>query len=269
MKGSTFRRCTCPEGRHCPRLKERRHGTWGYDIRVKTTGADGRTLRRGGFATQTAAGAALQQVNDLTRLAGGDDTLERKIGDLIFERSKRGGQLPAVEDVKRRLGLRRDLAAGETTGEWLEMWFAGKRAKRESVKRSYRQHMDNWLIPHLGEVPLDRLTSEHIAAMLDQIEVWNAEITAASAEGRAPALDGDVRARPRVTGPTTQRRIMATLRAALTRRSGSGGSRGTRAPGSSCPSRPSGRPSSGHRSRWACSWTTRTRPGTGWRCSTA
>ena len=69
--------------------------------------------------------------------------------------------------------------------------------------------------PHLGEVPLDRLSTEHIAAMLDQIEVYNAEITAASTEGRAPVLDGDMRTRPRVTGPTTQRRIMATLRAAL------------------------------------------------------
>ena len=51
--------------------------------------------------------------------------------------------------------------------------------------------------------------------MLDQIEVYNAEITAASTEGRAPVLDGDMRTRLRVTGPTTQRRIMATLRAAL------------------------------------------------------
>lgn len=190
MKGSTFKRCTCPEGRHCPRLKERRHGTWGYDIRVKTTAADGRTLRRGGFGTQTAAETALQQVNDLTRLAGGDDALERKIGDLIFDRSKRGGQLPAVEDVKRRLGLRRDLAASETTGEWLEMWFAGKRAKRESVKRSYRAHLDNWLIPHLGEVPLDRLSTEHIAAMLDQIETYNAEITAADGRGTRSSAGG-------------------------------------------------------------------------------
>lgn len=157
----------------------------------------------------------MTHVDDLIRLAASDDALERKIGDLIWARTKRGGQLPAVDDVRRRLGLRRDLAASETTGEWLETWLAGKRAKRDSVKRSYRMHLDNWLIPHLGDVPLDRLSTEHIAAMLDQIEIYNAEISAAGAEDRAPVLEGDVRSRPRITGPTTQRRIMATLRGAL------------------------------------------------------
>jgi len=214
MKGSTFKRCTCPEGRKCPRLKERRHGIWGYDRRVLTSTGT-RTLRRNGFDTQKAAEAALERVNDLIKLAGGDKRLEARIGDMVFAQSRRGGELPAVEDVRRRLGLRRDLAASETTAEWLETWYAGKRAKRDSVKRSYRMHLDTWLIPQLGEIPLDRLNTEHIAAMLDQIEAFNAEIRSAAAEDRAPVLPGDVRSRPRVTGPETQRRIVATLRNAL------------------------------------------------------
>ncbi len=214
MKGSTFKRCTCPEGRKCPRLRGRRHGTWGFDRRVLTsTGV--RTLRRSGYETQTTAEAVLERAADLIRLAGGDKRTEARIGDMIFAQSRRGGELPAVEDVRRRLGLRRDLAVSETTAEWLETWYAGKRAKRDSVKRSYRMHLDTWLIPQLGEVPLDRLNSEHIAAMLDQIEVFNAEIRGAAAQGRAPVLDGDVRSRPRITGPETQRRIVATLRNAL------------------------------------------------------
>jgi integrase len=45
---------------------------------------------------------------------------------------------------------------------------------------------------------------------------YNAEIEHQRAEGRALIeIDGDVRSQPRIVGPTTQRRIFATLRAAL------------------------------------------------------
>lgn len=134
---------------------------------------------------------------------------------MVFEKTKNGGQLPAVDDVRRRLGLGRALDRSETVGEWLEQWYAGKRSKRASTTRSYRQHLDHYLIPQLGHIPLDRLNAEHIADLFDLIEEWNAEILTARAEGRRPVLEGDVRKRAKVVGNATQRRIFATLRNAL------------------------------------------------------
>ncbi|HUK70534.1 MAG TPA: hypothetical protein VLW50_17540 [Streptosporangiaceae bacterium] len=40
-----------------------------------------------------------------------------RIGDLISAKTRRGGDLQLLEDVRRRLGLRRDPDASETFGE--------------------------------------------------------------------------------------------------------------------------------------------------------
>ena len=103
----------------------------------------------------------------------------------------------------------------ETVGEWLDRWYAGKRAARESTARGYRQHLDHYLIPQLGRAPLDRLNAEHIADLFDLIDEWNAEVVAAREKSRRPLLEGDTRRRAKVVGPATQRRIFATLRNAL------------------------------------------------------
>jgi hypothetical protein len=102
------------------------------------------------------------------------------------------------------------------------------------VERSYRQHIDNWLIPHLGHIQLERLNAGHIAGLFATIDRYNTEIERQRAEGRALIeIDGDVRSQPRIVGPTTQRRIFATLRAALNAAVNSGRSPSARAPGSS------------------------------------
>lgn len=73
-----------------------------------------------------------------------------------------------------------------------------------------------WLEPVLGDVPLERLNPGHVEAVFDRIEAFNADIERQRAEGRALiTIDGDRRAQPRITGPSTKRRIYATLRAAL------------------------------------------------------
>lgn len=230
MKGTTEKRCGCKDpdtgsqlNQKCPQLPKRRHGTWRFSTRIDTTTTDGRQLRRGGYATETAASKALDHVRALVELAEADQAIRRRIGDLIFERSRNGGQLPDGAEVRRRLGAGRDLAApAMTVGEWAECWLAGKRKIKKSVARSYRQHADNWLIPVLGDIQLDRLRAEHIAGMLDRIGELNAEITEAHAEGRRPSLPGDVRKRSKVVGAATERRIFATLRnmlnAAIARR---------------------------------------------------
>jgi len=74
----------------------------------------------------------------------------------------------------------------------------------------------HWLRPVLADVPLERLNTAHVEEVFSRIARFNAEVTAQKAAGRALIeIDGDVRAQPRICGPSTQQRIFATLRAAL------------------------------------------------------
>jgi len=187
-----------------------------FSIRIDTAAKTGRLLKRMGYETQGAASDARDHVRQLVKLAGDDAAMRRKIGDLIFERSKRGGQLPDVDEIRRRLGAGVELdAPNVAVRDWLEEWFAGKRKLKASVKRGYRSHLDHYLIPILGEIRLDRLRAEHISGMFDTIEEWNAEILASHEEGRAPHLPDDLRKRKKLVGIATQHRIRATLRGAL------------------------------------------------------
>ncbi|GGS87514.1 site-specific integrase [Planobispora rosea] len=222
MKASFSKRCGCkdPETKKpldsgCPELTKQRHGTHGFTTRLDTTDRRARQLKRFGFTTKGAAEKAFDHVQDLVKLARDDDVMRRKIGDLIFA-TKRGQELPDVEEVRRKLKLGVDLAASAgTVGELLEDWYASKRGTKESTRRGWRQHLDHYLVPQLGEIPRDRLRAAHVDGMFDTIEEWNAEIRAAAAEKRSPHLPGDVRERHKVIGIATQHRVFATLRNAF------------------------------------------------------
>jgi integrase len=219
-KWSTPKRCNCKDergkelGRTCPKLKGRHHGTVGYSTRIPTTSGI-RELRRFGFATKGEADKAATQLWDLINLGGADAGTRQRIGDLIFQATSRGGQLPAVEDVRRRLGLRRELDASETLGEAWAGWLAGRRKARPSYARTLEQHGRNWLLPVLADVALDRLTGEHCVMVFERIDAFNEEIEAAREAGRQPVLPGDVRGRTRYTDVATQHRIYGVLRAFL------------------------------------------------------
>ena len=169
-------------------LSGRHHGTVGYSTRIPTTGGV-RELRRFGFATKTEADKAASQVWDLIRLAGADKGTQQRIGDLIFHATARGGQLPAVEDVRRRLGLGLDPAQpGVTVAAWFDSWLAGKqRTKRASTVRGYESHIRVHINPVIGDLPLERLNVGHVEAVLAAV----------------PGSAG------------TRHRVLATLRAAL------------------------------------------------------
>lgn len=222
MKGSVKRYCTCVDpvsgrqcGAKCPALlADSKHGEWNYRERL-TSSAGLRELRRRGFATRKAANGFRDEVHALVLLAKGDDGTAARIGDLIFDRTKRGGQLPDAEDVKRRLGLRGALDRSQTLAEWLDSWIAGKKRLRASTADSYGGHIDTYLKPMLGHIPLDRLSEQHVHDMIDRIQEWNTEIDLAKLEGRKPVCDGDTRRRSARVGITTQNRIFATLRNAL------------------------------------------------------
>jgi integrase len=227
MHYSTHYLCSCrgedgkPLGQACPKLWRAggswnpRHGSAGFATRVPTSTGT-KAVKRFGYHSKAEAKAAAEHAGRLLDLAGADEATRRKIGDMIMA-AKRGQPLPAVEDVRRRLGLGLDPGQpGLTVGEWLDQWLASRRAIRPSVERSYRQHITNWLRPHLGHIQLERLNAGHIAGLFTMIGRYNAEIIRQRAGGRALiVLDGDVRSQPRIVGPTTQRRILATLRAAM------------------------------------------------------
>jgi hypothetical protein len=125
MAGSIQRRCGCrdPEtgkqlGKHCPRLKNPRHGSWGFAL--DAPGADGLRLqiRRGGFATRREA------------------EMER---DALA--------------VEVRSGRRAQRGAGKVTvAEYLRQWIVDKERDglRAKTLESYRFHVERIWVPAVG-----------------------------------------------------------------------------------------------------------------------
>ncbi len=172
MTGQTFKRCGCRDaagqqlGSACPLLSRSGHGSWWYRVDigpgVDEAGAfrQRRQRSKGGFDTKKEAAAALA-------------TLTAALGS--------GSHV----DVGRM-----------TVSTWLEDWLAGKGGLRASTVRSYRMHLDLYLIPHLGHLKLSALRTVDVERMY-----------AAIARGNA--------GRERPVGPATMRRIHSTLMSAL------------------------------------------------------
>ncbi len=96
-----------------------------------------------------------------------------------------------------------------TVGEYLSSWLAGKQSLRPSTRLSYRCHIHQYLIPHLGHHRLTALRAQHLEAMYLAITSGNNQ-------------------RERPVGPETLRRIHATCQSALNTRSSVGCSGATR-----------------------------------------
>ncbi len=229
FKGTTFKRCTCthPEtkkqlGAQCPKLKRANgmwsshHGTWSFQAELpKRHDKTRRTRRRHGFASQTDAQSQLDKIAELVALGERrGDTALATIGDLIDNRLSNGEPLPTAEQVGKQLDQgNASLGCIPTVDEWLTSWIATRKKIREGTRISYRFHIENWLIPHLGHYRLDALTVEHISRMFDAMAERNDTITAARGSD-----DADVRQSMRglrVMGAATMQRYRATLRAAL------------------------------------------------------
>ncbi|HEX9519659.1 MAG TPA: hypothetical protein VF940_26215 [Streptosporangiaceae bacterium] len=189
----------CPHAAQCPELWRSdgktwnsRHGSAGFALRLPTSHGV-KLFKRYGFESKAEARKAAEHIGRLLDLAP-DEVTRSKVGDAIFA-VKRGAPLPAVEDVRRRLGLSQDPGApGTTFGEAWESWLSGNKRLRASARRRLEGIGTNWLLPVLADVPLERLSGAHCAAVFDRIEHINAEITAQRAEGRALVKAvGDVR----------------------------------------------------------------------------
>ncbi len=207
----------CPDGPGCPKLHRAdgswnsRHGSAGWAARLPTSNGV-RPFKRFGYQSKAEAKAAAEHCGKLLDLAA-DDATRARIGDLIAA-ARRGAPLPAVEDVRRRLGLGQDPGgSGVTFGEAWTAWLAGKRKLRQSARERLEQIGGHWLVPVLAGVPLERLNGAHVAEVFARIERLNAEIAARRGDSRAYVrVEGDVRERPRPVGVASQHRVFAALR---------------------------------------------------------
>jgi integrase len=73
-----------------------------------------------------------------------------------------------------------------TTGDWLTLWATEvlPRSVKASTAQNYRVILDTYVLPHVGKVPLARLTPEHVEKMM----------TALEAKGLSPRTVGYARA---------------------------------------------------------------------------
>ena len=163
--GVIVKRCGCLEpgtrrrlGRRCGRLPERGHGSWYFHCSVTTMFGRRERVRRGGYGTRREAEAAR------------DELLERS-------RAER-------------------TTATWTVARWLRYWLSTRTRIRPSTLRSYTEHVERHLIPHLGRIRLGELTGRDVTAMFATLSTTDTRF------GRPPT-------------PATLHRIRATLRSAL------------------------------------------------------
>lgn len=228
MRGRTFKRCGCTNpqtgkelGNTCPTLRRRNgtwnpdHGLWHIQIELpRRTNGTRRTLRRGGFTTLRDAHTEIDRIGALLAVADPRDTTARtRIGDLIEHTTRTKQPFPSPDQLRQQLDAGLDLGHMPTVGQWLDQWLAGRKTLRRGTVRAYSIHIRRWLTPHLGHIPLNKLTVDHVADLFDTIAERNDDIEAARASDD-PQIRASVRG-IRTTGPATMHRYRATLRAAL------------------------------------------------------
>ncbi|MGV9318269.1 tyrosine-type recombinase/integrase [Streptomyces sp. NPDC003660] len=247
MKNGTItRRCRCTDpktgkdlGASCPKLRSRRHGTYGV-FQELDPAQDGtrRRFRRGGFESSTDAQEELDKVRALMGIPEKDDAWGKtQISDLLETCAKEKAPLPDYDETRRPFQTGQALSSKITVGEWLDTWLAGRKRLRRGGLARYECDIRVHLKPHLGHLRLDKLRVHHIEKMFDDINERNIEIQEQNAQRRAvvaelkatPNKVAENRARRkwfraqldampgfrRITSLNTQPHIRDTLRAAL------------------------------------------------------
>ncbi|MEU4557464.1 tyrosine-type recombinase/integrase [Actinoplanes sp. NPDC023936] len=225
-EGSIIKRCGCKDsatGRRlnsgCPKLRRpggswsTTHGTWGYQLELPAAlGRGRRILRRSGFDDRDATRAELDHARALLALAGDDTGLAVQISDLL-QACKNGILLPDRDTVADRVRAGVPAAVPTTTGEYLLHWLAGRRGLSPKTIRGYGDHIRSYLIPYLGDIPLQSLRTSHIEVMFTALDARNAQIRT-SRVSTDPAIRDQYRG-VRPMGASSMIRLYATLRVAL------------------------------------------------------
>ncbi|GAB3712562.1 tyrosine-type recombinase/integrase [Nocardiopsis oceani] len=227
-EGTTYKRCTCRDvltnrmlGVRCSKLTRKDgsyapgHGHWAFQYELpRTWRGKRRQARRMGLASQDEALRELGQVKELLKLAEDEADLKVQVADLIQAALKKRQTLPSVAEVRKRLGTGADvLKEAPTVGEFLTGWVASKPDLAQGTRASYEGHIRKYLVPHLGQVRLDRLKSTQVEAMFDSIEADNVRVLECK-DSEYPRVRKSVRGQ-RVVSLSTKHRIRATLRSAL------------------------------------------------------
>ena len=150
MKGSTFKRCTCPAkyksltdeetGKttrkrvNCPK----KHGSWSFiaDVGEDEVTGKRKQVKRGGFPTQTAAQDALDKLLNQVRT----DTY-------------------VADD-------------GTTVAAWLNQWVDERQALgkiKDTTADGYRDHIRVHLVPRIGRLKLRDLRPAHVQRLLEDL----------------------------------------------------------------------------------------------------
>jgi integrase len=155
----------------------------------------------------------MNQAAELLAIAADDPIVKGQIADLIVATVKATKKLPDPDEVRRKVRTGQELDEHITTGQWLDRWINSRKKIRSSTRTSYQTHIDLYLKPTLGHIPLDKLRVHHVEEVFETIDDLNETIIQARTSGN-PKLLAKVKGR-RVVSPATKQRIRATLRAAL------------------------------------------------------
>ncbi|MGK5680166.1 site-specific integrase [Actinoplanes sp. URMC 104] len=223
-EGSVFKHCACKDndgrrlGSRCPNLRRRggawhpTHGRWAYQLELpKSLDGRRRQMRRYRFDNRDAAAKERDSALNLLALAGDNRDLTIEIGDLL-EQVKPADPLPDRNMIARRVKAGIPVTTAVLLGDYLREWLTG-RSIAAGTTRSYDGHLRNHLEPHLGHIPLEKLSVGHIKAMFTAITDRNIAIETAR-DSDDPSVRTSVKGH-RTTGPASMHRIRATLRKAL------------------------------------------------------
>jgi integrase len=162
---------------------------YAFAIRIPTSQGPQTQLKRGGFKLKKNAETTVRHIDELLAVPKiKDDRTRAKIGDDIVSSTRRGGRLPDVEEVRRRYGARLDpTAKSPTTGDFLEQWVTGRRKIKDTTRVAHRYCMRAYLVPHIGDIPLDVLSADHVEDLRDALEA-RGTLSPASIHGIAAVL---------------------------------------------------------------------------------
>ncbi|MEV0257763.1 tyrosine-type recombinase/integrase [Streptomyces sp. NPDC050732] len=124
---------------NCPKLSQKGHGTWYFYFELEAgEGGKRRRVRRGGFATKIDAKKKAKELYDAA--TAGTDVL-----------------------------------SDETCGDFFLRWIKAKKSLARTTRHGYEEHINLYLLPHLGHIKRRDLKVRHLDKMYDAIEKENAE----------------------------------------------------------------------------------------------
>lgn len=234
-------------GSTCPKLRRGAgwnptHGLWHFQLEFRLPTAGRQVVAHSGLATRQEAEEQLAVVRNLLaiadRLPDDADAVEKVKLDIVA-RIRRDladtHRLPDYDAVRRAIAAGQPLADRMTVGQWLTQWLTGRTDLALSSRRVYTGYVEQYLIPHLGSIPLDALRVHHLTRMFTAIAEQSAKAESVNAARRAAeqaakaawhGRDWDAAREARqqlatvppyrpACGEATRARIRATLRSAL------------------------------------------------------